>query len=786
MKKKPFVLRSSIVVLSAMTFAAPSTFGVLNETFTVDPVVAGTAVATQLADAPGAAVMPDPLDPNPTPNSILRFLDGLNNLHNHYSFNRTDTGAWEQITASFDFRITPGSNGLADGFGFMLIPTSVYGESGDGPAPLAEEPNVLGTFGIGIDVYQNINNIRTHWDNRQINDINPSFVSDFRNNQVFNNVQVVLQRVGNATNATITITNDSLGAAPGTPTKIMETVLPNMLPYENRVHFAGRTGGENLRLDLDNVKVNYATEFVGGLPVAPTGHLFQDFDSIGTTSYRTFQATTTDLTTFRPGPLIKAAEPGSNGAFLRIVNDGVAGQNNRVAFLRGIDAGATNMTEVLRLDVRFNSTDQPADGMGLLFLRTREIAGASNFDNAGINSNEEPNHQGMLGIGIDVFDNDGPGTGEPPAGLSLHWNNSKLEDVPLPAEFALGQFHRLEVTREPFVQGGIAGLRVSVTAVPNINGGGVTPITLINQRFIAGASNYDYRVQLSGRTGGSNADHDIDNIVSSQIARPILANTQANFTETTGSGWKGYAFGTGAAPEVRNEFDLNGNFLRLAHDGVNSQSNAVTFDKQLDGTVAGKTGIVADFNFRMQNGADVPADGMSLMLIPTATFGNTGAGAAATPGFIAEEPNVPGVFGIGLDIYEGAVANQVSIHWDGTVVDNGVRGEFNVDTGLINLTSGSFHRLHLELTQDAAGMLLDLILKSDILGLPGADVVLANDYLIPGMSIYDYRVEFAARTGGLNISVDIDDVLVQTIPEPGSAVLLGLGGLLLARRRRRS
>jgi hypothetical protein len=110
--------------------------------------------------------------------------------------------------------------------------------TGDGPNPLAEKPDLAGAFGLGIDVYPGINNISTHF-GTLVGEVNPSYVSSFRDNLVFNRVKFTLQRVGNATNATVSLISDSLGMTPGPEVKIMETVIPNMLPYENRVHSAG-------------------------------------------------------------------------------------------------------------------------------------------------------------------------------------------------------------------------------------------------------------------------------------------------------------------------------------------------------------------------------------------------------------------------------------------------------------------------------------------------------------------------------------------------------------------
>ncbi|MHA3772603.1 PEP-CTERM sorting domain-containing protein [Verrucomicrobiota bacterium sgz303538] len=778
--RKQLQLPSSLMLLAATpvllsSLASAQTLSLVDSFDGAGPL----AVPSQLGSGPGPAIMTEGAA------SFLRLLAGANSQNNHYTYDRPDTitGGYDTISASFDFRVLPGTAGLADGFSFMLIPTSNFSTSGDGPNPTAEEPNVAGTFGIGFDLYPGINNVSAHWDGaQQAEHAVPQADVDgvnFRNNQVFNNALITLQRVGNGTNVSVTLTPDSLGAAPGTPYKAFEIALPNMLPYENRVQFSGRTGGENLTLDLDNLKVNYSNPFAG-IEAAPTDgrHVYQDFDRSGTSKYQVVQNAQRDATTFRPGPKLVAGDAGSKGAFLRITQDGVNGQSNQVAFDRAFDGGASNMTEVLDFDVRISSNDQPADGMGILFLPTN----TTGVTGIGLPSSEEPNHVGVLGIGFDVYPNGDPEPGAP--SISLHWNNNKVVDLPITdPSIALNQFHHLQVIREP-VNG---GLNVSVIATPNINGAAGAPVTLLDHVFVAGARNYDYRLEFAARTGGADASHDIDNIATSQLSKAPLANTQTNFTTGNGAAWKAYRFGDGAAPELKNDGFSNGQYLRLIHDGNNGQINSIAFDRQLDGLAASATGVKVNFDFRITNDpAAFPADGFSMMLIPTGTFGTTGPGVAGTvPGFIAEEPNVTGVFGLGIDVYRDGVTpmNEVSLHWDGLNITSN-----EIPTNLIDLVAGMFHRATLELTLEGGRVLADLVLTPNIYGEPGAPVTVFTDFEIPGMtSFYDYRLEFAGRTGGLNTSVDLDNILVQTVPEPSSALLVAAGvGLLATRRRRRA
>ena len=192
--------------------------------------------------------------------AFLRLTTQANFLNNAVDFSLSDAGAFNQIIADFDFRITPGVGGAADGFGFALLNTANYGAMGAVESPgnvLYEEPNLLGSLGVGFDVYPspgdiNGNHVSIHFNGAKLQDFDAGTINlasgqwihakiTMRPGNGFSDVSVVLTPAGGQ--ATTILTN---------------FVVQGFAPYEGRVHFGARTGGLNAFQDLDNINVQFA------------------------------------------------------------------------------------------------------------------------------------------------------------------------------------------------------------------------------------------------------------------------------------------------------------------------------------------------------------------------------------------------------------------------------------------------------------------------------------------------------------------------------------------------
>ena len=183
------------------------------------------------------------------------------------------------------------------------------------------------------------------------------------------------------------------------------------------------------------------------------------------------------------------------------------------------------------------------------------------------------------------------------------------------------------------------------------------------------------------------------------------------------------ADGSGPAPAVQSG-GPTGDFLRLVYDGQNSQNNQYAYDQTDAGLFST---IVTQFDFRaFSAAANQAADGFSFALIPTADWGTSGAG----PGYTAEEPNIPGMFGLGFDLHpaDGATpVNDVSIHFNNVEVHNVKRDPASE----IDLDNNQFHRAQLTLQQVGNSTNATLILSPDVYGAPGSPVTAITSWPTP-------------------------------------------------------
>jgi hypothetical protein len=220
-----------------------------------------------------------------------------------------------------------------------------------------------------------------------------------------------------------------------------------------------------------------------------------------------------------------------------------------------------------------------------------------------------------------------------------------------------------------------------------------------------------------------------------------------------------------------------------------SNNNSIAFDLDPATTGPQPAGIKMAFDFRMTGDAannaaggccGSAADGLGVGLFATARYGATGGVNPATGGAGDwERPALPDSFTVGLDVFQNI--DVVSINW----VDVQI-AEANV-AGFIDLNNDVWHRAIVNIKPDGANALVDMSLLEDVDGNTEIHSVFSN-LAIPGMNLSalpDFRLIAGGRTGGAFLNGDIDNIAVIAIPEPTSAVMTLVCGLLLASGLRR-
>lgn len=269
-----------------------------------------------------------------------------------------------------------------------------------------------------------------------------------------------------------------------------------------------------------------------------------------------------------------------------------------------------------------------------------------------------------------------------------------------------------------------------------------------------------------------------------RITLPVLlctaslcsAATVASFDGGLDTPWVGNQFGAAPGPIIGSGVGPDGSdSLQVTTDGVNGQNNTVGFNRADVGAPTGS--FPFSFQFRLGPALD-SADGFSVALLPTGTYGNSG----IAP-FLSEDPAAAGVLAFGFDTWgndaptndfgfnpgDRSNYNDISLYWNGASVaanfDPRAQG-LTIDDNLWHTAFGSIDMVNarVSLTVDTLNIF--------------------NNVAVPGLTPYEYRLGIGGRTGGQDENAWFDNIAVG-IPEPTVTGIAALGMCFLARRRRK-
>mgnify|MGYP002623611965 CR=1 FL=1 len=188
----------------------------------------------------------------------------VNNQNGRIGFDQSLSSTnFNLITGSFDFRADPTTNNSnqADGFSLLFLNTANHGTSGDfSTTSAAEIGQATGSLGIGFNIHQGgsdlsnnsiyVNNDQAPASATQVNA--PFDMSTPEFHRALFSVEFL--ESGDAL-VDLSLIEDINGTA-GAPQVVYNDLLVSGLsPYDFRVGFAGRTGGQNALQQIDNINI---------------------------------------------------------------------------------------------------------------------------------------------------------------------------------------------------------------------------------------------------------------------------------------------------------------------------------------------------------------------------------------------------------------------------------------------------------------------------------------------------------------------------------------------------
>lgn len=190
--------------------------------------------------------------------------------------------------------------------------------------------------------------------------------------------------------------------------------------------------------------------------------------------------------------------------------------------------------------------------------------------------------------------------------------------------------------------------------------------------------------------------------------------------------------------------------LRLLNGRLDNQVNGVTFPQAVPGLFET---IVADFDFRWKTSGE-GTERVAFLLIPVGQYGASGPGVDLATVRDQKDAKFPGV--LAVQLLHNPVGSQkaLTVYWDRAKVTS-------VDLPSNLFGQRMFHHAQIRIARAGQGTLLSVVLTSDVRG-PAKTVHAAlSPTLISGLQPFQPRVQFVARAGSLDQTLDLAEVRVE-------------------------
>ncbi len=465
-------------------------------------------------------------------NGYVTVTPGEGGLNGGFFTNAIGKGSYESLQISFDLRLSETSeNGGADGYGFALLPTEIYGSSitGNNPA-FSEEVNLTGAFGLGFDTFDNNDadripidetvpdaatgdrfnesSISVHWDGNLLGSIygpaqDPPFNLEVMTGSSNFNVNLFIVPIAGDSAVTLTLTNLDSG---DTLVPFANLEMPGMDIQDYRIGFRGRTGGAWNKQEVGNVTIIEDEGDPIVLTLGEPGVIPRPSLVDGGTPF--FGLGAEGRHASGEGPLLQAdGEPvGEVDGYLSLTQ-ALGAEQNFITFAsteNGTRLGLGGRTGGAADDYQIDNVEQTstaskittefdfrairgsgADGFSVVMVNSEDypddetpVVGTATVE--GWNVAEEPLISGGLGVGFKTFENEE---------LRLRYDGQELETVEEPTvQIVNGEWQHVTLVTEACERDAAEGLCVTMTMEGFDSSGDAATDVPFNDVFIAGAS----------------------------------------------------------------------------------------------------------------------------------------------------------------------------------------------------------------------------------------------------------------------------------------------------------